>query len=82
MGNSYIKFSSYEEIQNIIKQGYTPIGDLKRVLEEAHGLLVYITPKIYVCERRKIIDIAGAYIRKPYPWITYSVGAPCQTFRF
>lgn len=62
------KRMSYEEIQDVIKQGYKPIGDLVKALKsdliKGYGIV-----NIFVNEKYKIIDTVGNYMEIPYPCI-------------
>lgn len=62
------KRMSYEEIQNMIRQGYKPIGDLVYVLE-TDLINGYGTVNIFVHEKYKIIDTVGSYREIPCPCI-------------
>lgn len=58
---------NYDEIINLINQGYKPIGDLKETLSCGLLLKGYKKIETYIDTNRKIIDIYWNFRLLPYP---------------
>ena len=66
--------ANYDELIELVNQGYKPIGDLKKALKHISLLENYKEIPIMIRQDKKIIDTYLYYKENPYPCIYESPG--------
>lgn len=65
---------NYDELIELVNQGYEPIGDLKRALNHVSLLENYKGIPIMIRQNQKIIDTYLYYKENPYPSLSENNG--------
>ena len=65
---------NYEELIDLINQGYKPIGDLKKAIQHISLLKNYKEIPVMVRQNQKIIDTYLYYREVPYPFLSMRPG--------
>lgn len=68
------KIINYDELIEIIDNGYEPIGDLKRALEHPKMVKTYKEIPVIIKHDMKIIDTYLYYVERPYPCLSENNG--------
>ena len=61
---------NYEELIDLINQGYKPIGDLKKAIQHISLLKNYKEIPVMVRQNQKIIDTYLYYQEIPHPFLS------------
>lgn len=65
---------NYEELIDLINQGYKPIGDLEKAIKHTSLLESYKEIPVMIRQNQKIIDTYLYYKENPYPFLSMRPG--------